>query len=164
MPDPRKKAPAENLGRTMEPLLWPERVSDCADPRKFIPWLIGRLPIAGQLVAVSGMIHFFAVTSATAKVTLGWARNYQTVRLAPVPRPAPIPCSRNLARQAELVVRQFLDASTIEEKAALVVNARKTKRWMNEWYRRRPGGSSQTNAIIGEPTQGFYAPRVTARQ
>ena len=160
VPDPLNKMPAQNLGRTLEPLLRPATFAHCMDARFLIPWLVGRLPGSAELVAAAGLILLLAVTTALAPVTFTWATRD---RIAAIRETMPEPLAiltgagKNWAREAREVVEQFLAAPTPAAKASLVADADRTAPLMADWYARRPGGGPQPEAAVTHCSQGFYA-------
>ena len=158
VPDPRRKRPAENFGRTLQPMLHPDRFDACLDAHHVVPWLIRHLPTAVQGLATSGAALLIAATVAMSPVTLRWASLDIMAAAGPhaLLRPAP-PARRDLPTEATAAVQQFLAAATPEAKAAWVTDADRTIPRMADWYARHPGGGVQSDAVIGPSSQGFYA-------
>ena len=158
VPDPRRKRPAENFGRTLQPLLHPERFAPCMDSQRIVPWLIRHLPSAVQGLATSGTALLIAATIAMSPVALRWASLDFLAAAGPhaMLRPAPS-AHRDLGSEATAVVQKFLAASTPEAKAAWVTDPDRTVPRMADWYARHAGGGAQSEAVIGPSSQGFYA-------
>ncbi len=159
-PDPAKNLPAQNLGRTLAPLLRPSDFKPCQDARRLVPWLIRCLPGPVPTLATAGAAMLFASTAAMTPMTMGWAAQdriqalqHSRPELAVTARPAD--GARSLSEEASDLVKKFLAAPTVEAKARWVANAADTAPLMADWYARRPGGGTQAEATVTASTQGF---------
>lgn len=162
VPDPKNGIPAQNMGRTVAPLLHPQRFEAPTGSRQFMPWfLTGRLTGAQALTA-AGVMLLFAGVAAVAPVVVGWAKGLNAPNsladnpshLAPA-APAPV-----LGKAAAAdVVKAFLAAPTPEAKARLVLEPAKALGMLKSWYASQSAAQTTAEAAadVGEARQGFYA-------
>ncbi len=158
VPDPRRPTPAVNLGRTMEPMLHPERFARCVDARRLLPWIVGRLPSAAQTLVAIGILLLLGGTTAIAPVSLSWASHPVSISsLARSGSSSSVAPVRHYAEEAEQAVRQFLAAPDALSKSQWVTDPARTLPLMMQWYEARSAKRDPSAVSIGLPSQGFYA-------
>ena len=161
VPDPKKGISAQNLGRTVAPLLHPERFENATDSRRVMPWFFGKLPSPGQCLNIAGVLLLFAGVSFLTPLLLGWATESVPSKsfiakgfLPSVADPAP-----HSKASAKEVVKAFLAAPTPETKARWVLDPAASVGKLASWYATRPSAHAAAEALaeVGEVQQGFYA-------
>lgn len=161
VPDPKNGISAQNLGRTVAPLLHPERFENATDSRRFMPWLFGNLPTPAQSLNIAGALLLFAGVACLTPLLLGWATDSvpskSFIAKGQLPSMAvPAPHGKALAKE---VVKAFLAAPTAEAKAKWVLNPEASLQQLTSWYASRPAAyaAREATAEVGDVQQGFYA-------
>ena len=156
VPDPRLKLASKNLNQSIESVLRPDGFAECVDVRHFGPWLSSLLPAFGPFVFRGGVVLILIGIVSVIWVTVEWAKSDRIARIDPVAAPVIHPEAQTVIAKAGEAVKQFLNASTVEEKGAFVTHQKETIPLMANWYARKPGAGSQPEAVLRESTIGFY--------
>lgn len=163
VPDPRRGIAAQNLGRTLAPLLHPERFESTIDRRLLMPWLFGGMASSAQVMNIGGALLLFGVVAALTPVALAWATSVAPSKsliarhslAAKTGTAAPSPHAKALAAE---VVRSFLAASTPEAKARWVVQPDRTSKMLTAYYSGLTPEQIRAEAAadLGDIRQGYY--------